>query len=305
MIHPTPSIAQAQPVSRWRDLRAVVQDYVALTKPKIILLLVLTATGAMFLAAQGSPPASTVFLVLLGGSLAAGGANALNHYWDRDIDQRMARTSTRPLPDHRLDPRNALYFGIALNVIAFAVLGSWVNLLAASLTLSATAFYVVIYTNWLKRTTTQNIVIGGAAGAIPPLVGWAAITGDLSLAALYMFAIVFFWTPPHFWALAVLLRNDYAKAGVPMLPVVHGVAETARQILLHSFVLVALTLLFFTVEGLGWIYFAGALALGALFLAFALRLREKQTVNAARGLYLYSLLYLALLFVFIIVDSTV
>ena len=302
MIHPASTIAQAPSVSR-RNLWALARDYVALTKPKIILLLVLTATGAMFLAAEGSPPLSTVLLVLFGGGLAAGGANALNQYWDRDIDERMARTSTRPLPDQRIDPRNALYFGAALNVIAFVVLSSWVNLLAASLTLAATVFYVAVYTNWLKRSTTQNIVIGGAAGAIPPLVGWSAITGDLSLAALYMFAIVFFWTPPHFWALAVLLRNDYARAGVPMLPVVHGVEETGRQILLHSFTLVALSALFFTVEGLGWTYFGGALGLGAIFLGLALRFRKELTVKSARVLYLYSLLYLALLFGFIIIDS--
>ena len=302
MIQPASTIAQAPALSR-RNLWALTRDYVALTKPKIILLLVLTATGAMFLAAEGSPPLSTVLLVLFGGGLAAGGANALNQYWDRDIDERMVRTSTRPLPDQRIDPRHALYFGAALNVIAFVVLSSWVNLLAASLTLAATVFYVAVYTNWLKRSTTQNIVIGGAAGAIPPLVGWAAITGDLSLAALYMFAIVFFWTPPHFWALAVLLRNDYARAGVPMLPVVHGVEETGRQILLHSLTLVALSALFFTVEGLGWIYFGGALGLGALFLGLALRFRKELTVKAARVLYLYSLLYLALLFGFIIIDS--
>ncbi len=302
MIQPASTIAQAPALLR-RNLWALARDYVALTKPKIILLLVLTATGAMFLAAEGSPPLSTVLLVLFGGGLAAGGANALNQYWDRDIDERMVRTSTRPLPDQRIDPRHALYFGAALNVIAFMVLSSWVNLLAASLTLAATIFYVAVYTNWLKRSTTQNIVIGGAAGAIPPLVGWAAITGDLSLAALYMFAIVFFWTPPHFWALAVLLRNDYARAGVPMLPVVHGVEETARQILLHSLTLVALSALFFTVEGLEWIYFGGALGLGAVFLALALRFRKELTVKSARVLYLYSLLYLALLFGFIIIDS--
>ena len=302
MIQPASTIAQAPALSR-RNLWALTRDYVALTKPKIILLLVLTATGAMFLAAEGSPPLSTVLLVLFGGGLAAGGANALNQYWDRDIDERMVRTSTRPLPDQRIDPRHALYFGAALNVIAFMVLSSWVNLLAASLTLAATIFYVAVYTNWLKRSTTQNIVIGGAAGAIPPLVGWAAITGDLSLAALYMFAIVFFWTPPHFWALAVLLRNDYARAGVPMLPVVHGVEETARQILLHSLTLVALSALFFTVDGLEWIYFGGALGLGAVFLALALRFRKELTVKSARVLYLYSLLYLALLFGFIIIDS--
>ncbi len=302
MIQPASTIAQAPSLLR-RNVWALARDYVALTKPKIILLLVLTATGAMFLAAEGSPPLSTVLLVLFGGGLAAGGANALNQYWDRDIDERMVRTSTRPLPDQRIDPRHALYFGAALNVIAFMVLSSWVNLLAASLTLAATIFYVAVYTNWLKRSTTQNIVIGGAAGAIPPLVGWAAITGDLSLAALYMFAIVFFWTPPHFWALAVLLRNDYARAGVPMLPVVHGVEETARQILLHSLTLVALSALFFTVEGLEWIYFGGALGLGAVFLALALRFRKELTVKAARVLYLYSLLYLALLFGFIIIDS--
>ncbi len=305
MIQPAPSIPRDEPLSRLSGLWTLVQDYVSLTKPKIILLLVVTATGAMFLAAQGSPPAATIFWVLFGGSLAAGGANALNHYWDREIDQMMVRTSHRPLPDRRLDPRSALYFGIVLNVIAFALLASSVNLLAALLTLSATVFYVFVYTGWLKRTSTQNIVIGGAAGAIPPLAGWAGITGDLSLSALYMFAIVFFWTPPHFWALAVLLREDYARAGVPMFPVVHGVAETSRQILLHSLILVTLSLLFFTVEGLGWVYFAGALGLGTGFLVFAYRLRELQTLKAARFLYLYSLSYLALLFAFIIIDSVV
>ena len=298
LLHPRPIALRA--AGPW----SVLSDYLALTKPPIILLLLVTALGAMFLAAQGPPPASTALLVLLGGGLGAGGANALNHYWDRDIDARMSRTRRRPLPAHRIAPWRALGFGALLNVIAFAILATWVNLLSAALTLSATLFYIVVYTWWLKRSTPQNIVIGGAAGAVPPLVGWAAITGGLDLAALYLFAIVFFWTPPHFWALSLLLKGDYSQAGVPMLPVVVGVAETARSILLHSILLVTITILFVTVDGLGWVYFAGALGLGGLFLVYALRLLRAPTRREARRLYLYSLLYLALLFLFVALDGT-
>ncbi|MSQ21702.1 MAG: protoheme IX farnesyltransferase [Dehalococcoidia bacterium] len=284
---------------------AVLADYIALTKPRIILLLLVTSLGGMFLAAKGVPPLSTAILVLVGGSLAAGGANALNHYFDQDIDQRMRRTQQRPLPAGRIPPGRALWFGVALNVIAFIMLALGVNLLSALLTLGATVFYVVVYTRWLKRTTTQNIVIGGAAGAVPPLVGWAAITGGLDLPALYLFAIVFFWTPPHFWALALLLRNDYERAHVPMLPVVMGIPETVKSILLHSLILVSITILFFTVQAVGWLYLSGAVLLGAYFLFLSWRLFRTQAISAARHLYLYSLLYLALLFALIIVDSVV
>lgn len=286
------------------SLRTHVADYVALTKPRIIVLLLITALGAMFLASQGAPPASTTFFVLLGGSLGAGGANALNHFLDRDIDEQMGRTRGRPLPGRRISPRQALAFGIGLNALAFAILAGWVNLLSAMLTLGATLFYVLVYTRWLKRSTTQNIVIGGAAGAVPPLVGWAAITGSVGLPALYLFAIVFFWTPPHFWALSLLIQGDYARAGIPMLPVVRGEKETARSILLHSLILVALTILLFTVSDLGLLYLAGSLGLGMVFLYFAWRLLGKPSRQAALRLYLWSLLYLASLFALIILDST-
>ncbi len=282
-----------------------VSDLVALTKPRIIVLLLVTAVGAMFLAAQGPPSWSTALLVIVGGSLGAGGANALNHYFDRDLDERMARTRWRPVPSGRIDARTALAFGILLNVCAFAVLATGVNLLSAALTLGASAFYILVYTQWLKRTTTQNIVIGGAAGAFPPLIGWAAVTGDLGLSALYLFAIVFFWTPPHFWALALMIREDYEEAGVPMLPVVEGVPATTRSIMLYSLLLVTLTILFFSVDGLGWTYLAGALGLGSVFLYRAWRLLRSNALQDARGLYLYSLLYLALLFLMIVIDSSI
>ena len=285
-------------------MRTRANDYIALMKPRIILLLLVTALGAMFLAARGAPPLGTALLVLAGGSLASGGANALNHYFDRDIDQLMTRTRRRPLPSNRVEPGQALAFGVLLNVAAFVMLAGWVNLLSALLTLGATLFYILIYTKWLKRSTTQNIVIGGAAGAIPPMVGWAAVRGEIGLPALYLFAIVFFWTPPHFWALALLLKDDYAEAGVPMLPVVRGVPETVRSIALHSIILVTITVLFVSMEGMGWIYLGSALGLGWAFLALAVRLLRQQSRKAARALYLYSLLYLALLFLVIAIDGS-
>jgi protoheme IX farnesyltransferase len=286
-------------------LRATIGDYIALMKPKIILLLLVTALGAMFLAAQGAPPSGTIALVLIGGSLASGGANALNHYLDRDIDQMMGRTRRRPLPGRRVEPWQALLFGVALNAIAFAMLASGVNLLSAILTLSATLFYVFIYTSWLKRSTTQNIVIGGAAGAIPPMVGWAAVTGSLSLEPWYLFAIVFFWTPPHFWALALMIKDDYEQAGVPMLPVVRGVKETAWSILLHAITLVTITILFVILDDVGAVYGGAAIALGAIFLAMSLRLLRTLSLVDAKRLYLFSLLYLALLFLFIGIEGAV
>ena len=280
-------------------------DYLALTKPPIISLLLVTAIGGMFLAASGVPPLTTLLLVCVGGALGAGGANAINHYLDQDIDALMTRTASRPVPGHRIRPRLALTFGIVLNVAAFAVLAYGVNLWAAGLTLAATLFYVLVYTGWLKRTTPQNIVIGGAAGSIPPVVGWVAVTGSLDLPALYMFSIIFFWTPPHFWALALLIQRDYERAGVPMLPVVAGKERTVQNILAYSVVLVTLTLVFAATGAVGLVYLGAAAVLGVVFVAMAWQLRRQQTARKARHLYLYSLLYLALLFVAMMVDGVV
>jgi protoheme IX farnesyltransferase len=286
---------------------ALVRDLVALTKPAIMSLLLLTALGGMFLAARGVPPFGILAATLIGGAAASGGASSLNHYFDRDIDERMRRTRHRPLPAHRISTRIAVLWGIALNVIAFVVLAVFANLLAATLALAGTVFYILVYTLWLKRTTAQNIVIGGAAGAIPPLVGWAAITGSLDLAAWLLFAIIFFWTPAHFWALALLIRDDYERAGVPMLPVVRGDEATAWNILAYAASLLPLTLLLFIIGGLGYVYLAAAIILGALFIGYAFRLLRSGAAGRramARAVYLYSLLYLALLFVAIMVDST-
>jgi protoheme IX farnesyltransferase len=286
---------------------ALVRDLIALTKPAIMSLLLLTALGGMFLAQRGVPPFGLLAATLIGGAAASGGAASLNHYFDRDIDERMRRTRKRPLPAHRVSAGVAIWWGIVLNVIAFVVLAVFANLLAAMLALGGTVFYILVYTIWLKRSTAQNIVIGGAAGAIPPLVGWAAITGSLDLSAWLLFAIVFFWTPAHFWALALLIRDDYERAGVPMLPVVRGDEATAWNILAYAASLLPLTLLLFIIGGLGYVYLAVAIILGALFIAYAFRLLRSGAAGRramARTVYLYSLLYLALLFVAIMVDST-
>lgn len=283
----------------------MLRGYIALTKPRIISLLVFTALGGMFLGARGVPDPLLVILVLGGGALAAGGANALNHYLDRDIDGLMGRTAGRPIVSGSIPPQHAMWFGIALNVVAFIILGAFVNILSALLTLSATLFYVFVYTKALKRSTPQNIVIGGAAGAIPPMVGWVAVTGALGLPALYMFAIVFFWTPPHFWALSLMIKDDYRRAGIPMLPVVAGVKNTKLYILLYTILLLALTLMFFTTRAVGWVYFGGSLALGIGFIYYAFRLMKREGIEGAKAAYLYSLAYLALLFLVIMVDSLV
>jgi heme o synthase len=282
-----------------------VRAYIGLTKPRIIELLLVTTVPAMVLAARGIPRLDLVAWTLLGGALAAGSANAINQYLERDIDGLMSRTRRRPLPAHQVEPENALLFGLALGVVSFAELAILVNLLAASLALLAIAFYVVIYTILLKRTTPQNIVIGGAAGSLPPVIGWAAVTGDITLPALLLFAIVFNWTPPHFWALSLRLARDYRAAGIPMLPVVRGVAATARQIVAYSVVLVALTLLFAAVAGMGGLYLAGALVLGAAFLYQAVAMWREGTERRAIALYRYSTTYLAALFVLMAVDVLV
>jgi heme o synthase len=291
--------AVQQPSSSLRDR---IGAYVALTKPRIVELLLVTTVPAMVLAARGIPSPWLVFWTLVGGTMAAGAANAINCYFDRDIDELMNRTRRRPLPAHAVAPEDALVFGLILGVIAFAVMAFFVNLVAAFLTLVAMAFYVVVYTLILKRSTPQNIVLGGAAGALPPVIGWAAVTGDITLPALLLFAVVFYWTPPHFWALSMRLRRDYAAAGVPMLPVVAGVQETNRQIVLYTLLMVALTLAFFAVAHMGLLFLAGAVLLGGLFLIQSLAMwRDGTDVRAVR-LYKYSITYLAALFGLIVLD---
>ena len=290
----TPAISAAP------GLRQVVSDYVEMTKPRVQSLLLFTTVAAMLVA--GDPSVSLVVLTCIGGYLSAGGAGAVNHWYDRDIDASMKRTADRPVASGRVAPGSALLYGIGLAVLAFAVLAIGVNPLAAVLSLSGFLGYTLVYTMWLKRSTPQNIVIGGAAGAIPPLVGWAAVTGGLGWTALYLFAIVFYWTPPHFWALSLLMKDDYAKAGVPMLPVVRGERETRKQILLYSLLLYAVTQLPFCAGGFDGIYLAASITLGAIFIAGAVRLYRGADRRSALWLYLYSLAYLALLFAAMVAD---
>jgi protoheme IX farnesyltransferase len=278
------------------SLRDTVTAYVRLTKPRIVLLLLITTVPAMLLAAEGVPSPWLVVATLVGGALAAGSANAINMYLDRDIDAVMRRTRQRPLPAHAIAPEHALRFGFVLGAIAFHLLAITVNVLAAVLALSAIAFYVFVYTMWLKRTTAQNIVVGGAAGAVPALVGWAAVTGTLAWPALVLFAIVFVWTPPHFWALAMRYADDYSAAGVPMLPVVRGEPETRRQILLYSLLLFATTLILVPVGDMGPVYTAAAVALGGVFVYRALLVWRTADPARTRRLFTYSIGYLAGLF---------
>jgi heme o synthase len=292
----------AAPERPWVAALAHARDYVALTKPRIIVLLLITTLAAMLVADPGGPSLATVLWTMLGGYLAAGGAGAINHYLDREVDARMARTRRRPLVSGRIEPWHGLAFGIALGIAAVAQLSLTVNALAAALAAAGLLGYVFVYTLWLKPRTPQNIVLGGAAGAVPPLVGWAAATGGLSLDALWLFAIVFLWTPPHFWALSLLIKDDYARTGVPMLPVVRGERATRRQILAYSLLLVALTALPAASGLFGVPYLVAALALGAGFIALAALLVRRPSRAAARRLYLSSLLYLALLFVAMAAD---
>jgi heme o synthase len=279
------------------------RDYVALTKPRIMSLLLLTAAAGMFAGARGVPDLGRLAALLAGGALASGGASALNHLLDRDVDALMGeRTADRPVVAGRIAPRQALVFGLALSALAFALLASAVNLLAALLAAAGTLGYVLVYTRWLKRSTPQNIVIGGAAGAMPPLVGWAAARGGLTAPALLLFLIVFCWTPPHFWALALLLRREYAAAGIPMLPVVRGEHETARWILRYALVLVAASVLPFLWLGEGWFYLGAAVVLDACFVGLAVALRRTVTPARAARLFHFSLLYLALLFAALAID---
>jgi len=276
--------------------------YVALTKPRIIELLLITTLPTMIVAQRGLPPVTLMAATLLGGALAAGGANAINMFIDRDIDKLMHRTAKRPLVTGAVTPRNALIFAITLEVLAFVELWAWVNLLSAALAVSATLFYVFVYTLWLKRTSSQNIVIGGAAGAVPVLVGWAAVTNSLSWTPVVLFAIIFVWTPPHFWALAVKYKDDYQAADVPMLPAVATFKRTAREILLYTVLLVGVSLLLAAVGHLGVIYIVSASVLGLVFLIMAARLLTQKTPKAAMQLFSYSITYLTLLFVLMAVD---
>jgi heme o synthase len=290
----------AVPVAAGARARQLAADYLALTKPKVQSLLLFTTVTTMYVA--GNPSLELVALTCLGGYLSAGGAGAVNHYWDRDIDARMARTASRPVPSGRVSPRAALWVGLGLAAAAFVLLSLTVNPLAAVLALSGFAGYVGVYTMWLKRSTPQNIVIGGAAGAVPPLVGWAAATGGLSWTALYLFAIVFYWTPPHFWALSLLMKREYEKVGVPMMPVVRGDHETRRQILLYTLLLYAVSQLPFCAGGFGTVYLVASMLLGGAFIAGALILYRRADRRSALRLYLYSLAYLALLFAAMVVD---
>jgi protoheme IX farnesyltransferase len=292
-------LAPAQ-TTTWRE---IVLAYVALTKPRIISLLLITTIPAMVLAERGWPSAWLMLATVAGGSLAAGGANAINCYIDRDIDAIMHRTRGRPLPLGLIEPHHALIFALALEVAAFALLAATSNLLAAILAVSATAFYVFVYTLWLKRTSKQNIVIGGAAGAFPPLVGWAAVTGDVSIAALVLFAIVFVWTPPHFWALAIKYRDDYARARVPMLPVVASLDETRTQMFWYAVALLPVSLALVATGAVGWIYAAAAAVLGVGFVWQTWRLRGDDSPGAAMGVFRYSIYYLALIFVAVAADQ--
>jgi heme o synthase len=286
------------PAGSWRT---VASDLFEMTKPKVQSLLLFTTVTTMYVA--GDPSLGLVALTCLGGALSAGGAGAINHALDRDLDRMMKRTADRPVASGRVSPRAAIVFGVLLGCASFALLALTVNLLAAVLALSGLLGYVLVYTLWLKRSTPQNIVIGGAAGAVPPLVAWAAVTGGLEGTPLYLFAIVFFWTPPHFWSLSLLMKDEYARAGVPMMPVVRGEAETRRQILLYTVLLYAVSQLPFCAGAFGAVYLAGSVTLGAVFIAGAVRLLRRPGRRTALRLYLYSLAYLALLFGVMVLDA--
>jgi heme o synthase len=301
--HSAPTAA-APAIPRPRTgLRTVISDYFEMTKPKVQTLLLLTTITTMYVA--GDPSLSLVALTCLGGALSAGGAGAVNHYFDRDIDRLMTRTADRPVASGRVSPRAALVYGVVLCAASFALLSLTVNVVAALLALSGFLGYVFVYTVWLKRSTPQNIVIGGAAGAVPPLVGWAAVTGGVALDSLLLFAIVFFWTPPHFWALSLLMKDEYARAGVPMLPVVRGEAYTRRQILLYTLLLVPLTLAPVGTGLFGGFYLGAALLLGAGFVFMAWKLLGTVERRPALRTYLFSLAYLALLFAAMGIDARV
>jgi heme o synthase len=294
----------AAPAPPARTQPSLLQDLVMLTKPRIISLLLVTTIAPMFVA--GNPDIVLVLLVFVGGYMMAGGANAVNMYMDRDIDDRMARTRLRPIPSGRMSSTSVLAFGVALATAATFLFAYFVNVAAAALALAGFYFYIFVYTRWLKRTTPQNIVIGGAAGAFPPLVGWAAVTGGLDLVAVYLFLIIFYWTPPHFWALALLKQRDYSKAGVPMAPLVWGERETMSQMFWYTLILIGLTVMPFTFGAFGIIYLVSSMVLGAILLGGIIRMRmAKEWTAPAWWVYKYSLLYLALLFLAMAADKKI
>ena len=287
-----------------RHLLPLLGDFLALTKPRVMSLLLVSAIAGAFLGAQSMPSFKIIVAVLIGGALASGGAASLNMAYESELDQNMGRTKNRPVAEGRISFNTAILFGIALNVGSFVILALMTNILAAALAIVGTVLYFGLYTVILKRTTTQNIVIGGAAGAVPPLVGYAASAGTIDLSAWYLFVIIFFWTPPHFWALAIMIKDDYARANIPMLPVVMGVKHTTKQILLYTAVLSVLTILFgFVSQPLGWIYTIGSGSLNCILIWYAYRLMKDPDRPAATKLYKYSLLYLALFFLLIMIDS--
>src|SRR5947209_1360788 len=297
--------AASGPKKETNLVRQTIASYVDLMKPHVTVLLLGTTAAAMCIAYRGLPPVGLVFATLLGGAMAAGSANCINCYIDRDIDQIMGRTQRRSLPAGRVQPNQALIFGIALGIGAFFILAALVNLLSAVLACSAILFYIFVYTLGLKRTSAQNIVIGGAAGAVPVLVGWAAVTNTITLPAIWLFAIIFYWTPPHFWALSLLIQKDYEKAHIPMLPVVMGEGETRKQIFLYSLLLLAVTLVLFGMRAMGYFYLVAALVLGGILIYMSLRLLREKSKSRAKTLFWYSNCYLALIFAAMVLDRTI
>ena len=288
------------------QIQQYIKDYTTLTKPKVNLLLVITALSAIFLASDNFPSIQVLIAVIIGGTLASGGAGAINHSIDKEIDNTMKRTSERPVAGERISRFNALLFGIVLNLVSFLILTYLTNMLAAMMAISGTLFYVLIYSIWLKKKTYHNIVIGGAAGCFPPLVGWSAVTGDLSLSAWYLFAIIFFWTPPHFWALAMLMKDDYSKANIPMLPSVVGIKATFKPMTLHTVTLILLTLVMtFVNSKLSYIYFFSCLFIGTYYLFLTYKLYKDYDRQNNLKIYKFSLLYMMLFSVIVIVDSLV
>ena len=284
---------------------ALFQNYIKLTKPRIIPLLLITAIGGMLLGAKEIPNITTILTVLIGGSLASGGASSINQYLEHDIDTKMSRTNDRPIATGTIKPINALIFGIVLNIISLFVFIIYTNLLSGLLAIGATIFYVVIYTIILKRSTHQNIVIGGAAGAIPPIIGWTAVTGSIGIPALILFAIIFIWTPPHFWVLSLILKDDYAAAKIPMLPVVHGIEKTKKEIFKYSILVFITTLTLIFAENIGMIYMIPAFVLGLFFIYLSWDLLKSEEIKKAKSLFYYSMLYLSIIFIAIMIDSLI
>jgi len=288
-----------------RAWRQIVSSYINLMKPHVTILLLGTTVATMAIAQRGWPGLGLVLATLLGGTMAAGSANCINCYIDRDIDQVMTRTQRRSLPSGKVQPTQALIFGLLLGVSSFAIFGLFVNLLCAFLALAAILFYIFVYTLCLKRSSTQNIVIGGAAGAVPVLIGWSAVTNNVPLAAIWLFAIVFYWTPPHFWALSLLIEKDYARANVPMLPVVMGEHETKKQILLYSLLLLAVTLILFAMQVMGYFYLVCAVILGGILIYMSIRLLLDTSRRWARTIFWYSNCYLAIIFAVMVLDRVI